>query len=69
MAEADALCDRLAIVDKGRIIVEGTPHDLKKEFMRRHSLEALPTLEDVFMEATGHSLGDDENDDGNGDGG
>jgi ABC-2 type transport system ATP-binding protein len=66
MAEADALCDRLAIVDKGKIIVEGTPHDLKKEFMNRHSLDMLPTLEDVFMEATGRTLTEDENDD-NGD--
>ena len=31
MEEADALCDRLAIVDKGRIVVEGTPHELKEE--------------------------------------
>jgi len=28
--EADALCDRLAIVDHGTLIVEGTPEELKK---------------------------------------
>ncbi len=29
--EADALCDRLVIVDHGRIVAEGTPEALKKE--------------------------------------
>ncbi|HEX2143703.1 MAG TPA: ATP-binding cassette domain-containing protein [Glycomyces sp.] len=29
--EADALCDRLAIIDHGEIVVEGTPRDLKKQ--------------------------------------
>jgi ABC-2 type transport system ATP-binding protein len=29
--EADALCDRLAIIDHGEIVVEGTPNDLKKQ--------------------------------------
>ncbi|MBI2762275.1 MAG: ATP-binding cassette domain-containing protein [Chloroflexi bacterium] len=30
MEEADRLCDRVAIVDAGRIAVEGTPRDLKR---------------------------------------
>ncbi len=29
MEEADALCDRIAIMDRGRIVAEGTPSDLK----------------------------------------
>ncbi|MFI7416907.1 ATP-binding cassette domain-containing protein [Nonomuraea sp. NPDC049684] len=29
--EADALCDRLVIVDHGRIVAEGTPGELKRE--------------------------------------
>jgi ABC-2 type transport system ATP-binding protein len=29
--EADSLADRLAIVDNGRIVVEGTPEELKRE--------------------------------------
>ncbi len=29
MFEADALCDRIAVVAKGRIVAEGTPRDLK----------------------------------------
>ena len=30
LEEADALCDRLVIVDHGRIVIEGTPRDLKQ---------------------------------------
>jgi ABC-2 type transport system ATP-binding protein len=30
MEEADALCDRLAIVDHGRVIALGTPSELKR---------------------------------------
>src|SRR4029453_10256991 len=29
--EADALCDRVAIIDDGRIVTEGTPAELKRE--------------------------------------
>ncbi|MEZ4520297.1 MAG: ATP-binding cassette domain-containing protein [Thermomicrobiales bacterium] len=29
LEEADHLCDRLAIVDQGKVVVEGTPNDLK----------------------------------------
>ncbi|HEV7665984.1 MAG TPA: ATP-binding cassette domain-containing protein [Chloroflexota bacterium] len=31
LEEADALCDRLAIIDHGRIVAEGTPEQLKHE--------------------------------------
>ncbi|TMC13556.1 MAG: ABC transporter ATP-binding protein [Chloroflexi bacterium] len=34
MQEADDLCDRIAIVNKGRIVIEGTPHSLKAEVQR-----------------------------------
>ncbi|MBI3858829.1 MAG: ABC transporter ATP-binding protein [Thaumarchaeota archaeon] len=30
MAEVEAICDRVAIIDKGKIIAEGTPEDLKR---------------------------------------
>ena len=30
LEEADALCDRLAIIDHGRIVAEGTPDELKQ---------------------------------------
>src|SRR5438552_3117971 len=34
MAEADELCDRIAIVDRGRILAIGTPDDLKRRVQR-----------------------------------
>jgi ABC-2 type transport system ATP-binding protein len=34
MAEADELCDRIAIVDRGRILAIGTPADLKRRVQR-----------------------------------
>jgi ABC-2 type transport system ATP-binding protein len=34
MAEADELCDRIAIVDHGKILAIGTPDELKKRVQR-----------------------------------
>jgi ABC-2 type transport system ATP-binding protein len=34
MAEADELCDRIAIVDHGRILALGTPEELKRRVQR-----------------------------------
>jgi ABC-2 type transport system ATP-binding protein len=34
MAEADELCDRIAIVDRGRILAIGTPDELKRRIQR-----------------------------------
>jgi ABC-2 type transport system ATP-binding protein len=50
MEEADRLCDRVAIVDHGRIVVEGTPDELK----RTHG--GAGTLEDVYLHTTGGRL-------------
>ena len=55
--EADRLCDRLAILNEGRIVAEGTPAELKVRVAADHGLE--PTLESVFMTYTGRSLDDD----------
>jgi ABC-2 type transport system ATP-binding protein len=121
LEEADALCDRLAIIDHGRIVAEGTPDQLKRQiagdvvtlavageqaaalalladqpFVRDAQLEAddqeirlyvergetampailrlldgagldlrtialsRPSLDDVFLRQTGHSLRDGE---------
>ena len=59
MAESDRLCDRLAIIDKGRIILESTPQEMKDGYALRHGLSVPPSLEDVFMEITGHALSAD----------
>jgi ABC-2 type transport system ATP-binding protein len=31
LEEADALCDRVAIIDHGRVVAEGTPDELKRQ--------------------------------------
>jgi ABC-2 type transport system ATP-binding protein len=55
LEEADQLCDRLAIIDDGRIVREGTPGQLKAELRERHRMSAEPTLDDVFLDATGRT--------------
>jgi ABC-2 type transport system ATP-binding protein len=55
LEEADQLCDRLAIIDDGRIVREGTPADLKAELRERLGLAEDPTLDDVFLDATGRT--------------
>jgi ABC-2 type transport system ATP-binding protein len=55
LEEADQLCDRLAIIDDGRIVREGTPESLKAELRERQGLTEDPTLDDVFMDATGRT--------------
>jgi ABC-2 type transport system ATP-binding protein len=57
LEEADALCDRLAIIDGGRIVREGTPASLKAELRERDGLDDDPSLDDVFLDATGRSRG------------
>jgi ABC-2 type transport system ATP-binding protein len=52
MDEADRLCDRIALLDGGKIIAQDTPANLK----RLASGDRTATLEDVFMEMTGRSL-------------
>jgi ABC-2 type transport system ATP-binding protein len=49
LEEADQLCDRLAIIDGGVIVREGTPDELKD------ALGPGATLDDVFLDATGRS--------------
>ena len=55
LEEADALCDRLAIIDDGRIVREGTPRSLKADLKERLGLDSDPTLDDVFLDATGRT--------------
>jgi ABC-2 type transport system ATP-binding protein len=54
LEEADQLCDRIAIIDRGRIVREGTPQQLKADLRERAEVEN-PTLDDVFLDATGRS--------------
>ena len=53
MEEADALCDRVALMHLGTIRAEGTPDELKA------ALGPDASLEDVFRHFTGDTLADD----------
>jgi ABC-2 type transport system ATP-binding protein len=55
LEEADQLCDRIAIIDAGLIVREGTPAGLKADLRARRGLDADPTLDDVFLDATGRT--------------
>ncbi len=60
MEEAEELCDRVAVMDTGRIITMDTPGALiddliARGFHREHEVR-LATLEDVFLDLTGRSL-------------
>jgi ABC-2 type transport system ATP-binding protein len=55
LEEADQLCDRLAVIDDGRIVREGTPAHLKAELRERLEITGDVTLDDVFLDATGRT--------------
>ena len=55
LEEADQLCDRIAIIDGGLIVREGTPSALKEDLRRRRGADDEPTLDDVFLDATGRT--------------
>lgn len=59
MDEADRLCDRIAIIDNGRIVALDTPQGLKDAIGARIGKNGATTMEDVFMALTGKSLDDD----------
>ncbi len=53
LEEADQLCDRLGVIDHGVIVREGTPAGLKTELRARVGLDHEPSLDEVFLDATG----------------
>jgi ABC-2 type transport system ATP-binding protein len=59
MDEGDRLCDRIGIIDRGTLVVEGSPHALKATIAgqapRRVAI-TQPTLEDVYLHYTGRPL-------------
>jgi ABC-2 type transport system ATP-binding protein len=61
LEEAEQLADRIAILHRGRIIVDGTLADLKKLLppARIEYVEKQPSLEDVFFALTGEAGGAD----------
>jgi ABC-2 type transport system ATP-binding protein len=50
LEEADQLADRVAVMDGGRLVAEGTPAELKARV-------GGSTLDDVFLALTGHVAG------------
>jgi ABC-2 type transport system ATP-binding protein len=46
MLEVEHICDRVGLINKGRIVAEGTPAELKT----KHN---AANLEDVFAEVAG----------------
>jgi ABC-2 type transport system ATP-binding protein len=64
MEEAEELCDRVAIMDAGRIVALDMPQALIDSLVgrgfRKQRVERLANLEDVFIDLTGHDLRDAE---------
>ena len=58
MVEAESLCDRIAIMDKGKVVALDTPAALKKDLPAKDGLET--TMEDVFLALTGKQLKEEE---------
>src|SRR5206468_5481841 len=54
LQEAEVLCDRVVVIDHGRVLAEGTPVEL----IRAHA--GGGSLEDAFMRLTGKRLEEDE---------
>jgi len=59
--EADRLCDRISVLNDGRVVAEDSPNGLKRLVAERHGQE--PTLHNVFMTYTGRSLDEDVEED------
>ena len=63
MDEAEELCDRVAIMDRGNIIAYAPPHELIRKLIdkgfTKERVERLANLEDVFLNMTGHTLRDE----------
>jgi ABC-2 type transport system ATP-binding protein len=62
LEEADALCGRLAIMDDGTLVREGSPAELKADLRQRKGLDQDPSLDDVFLDATGRTRDRQEGD-------
>ena len=49
MEEAEKIADMIAIIDKGKILMQGTAAEIKKSMKAK-------TLEEAFLKLTGHSI-------------
>jgi len=53
MDEAERVADRVAIIDHGKIVAEGTPEELKEK-------TGAKSLEDAFLSLTGKKIREEE---------
>lgn len=53
MEEAERTANRVAIIDRGKIVAQGTPEELKRQ-------TNTPTLEDAFLAFTGKAIRDED---------
>ena len=58
MEEVEIICDRVIILDKGKILASGTVDELKSLVKIEKKVVPGPTLNDVFLELTGRELRD-----------
>jgi len=60
MDEAEVLCDRIAVMDNGKIVAIDTPKNLIQQLLKRgfkkHQHVEQANLEDVFIDLTGKDL-------------
>ncbi|HPF30933.1 MAG TPA: ABC transporter ATP-binding protein [Candidatus Saccharibacteria bacterium] len=60
MDEAEVLCDRIAIMDEGKIVAIDTPKNLIKQLLdrgfKKKKLVEQANLDDVFIDLTGRAL-------------
>ncbi len=56
MDEAEALCDRVAIIDKGRIVAQGETEKLKLTVAHLIGRDTPATMNEVFMHYTAAQL-------------
>jgi ABC-2 type transport system ATP-binding protein len=60
MDEAEVLCDRIAVMDNGKIVAIDTPQNLIKQLLKRGFTKTQEVqqanLEDVFIDLTGKGL-------------
>ncbi|HKV83371.1 MAG TPA: ABC transporter ATP-binding protein [Ktedonobacterales bacterium] len=66
MDEAEALCDRIAVIDGGRIVAQDTAAGLIATVTAQRGLSSPATLTDVFMAYTGRDWEQDEPEDDDG---
>lgn len=63
MDEAEYLCDRVGIIDRGKILTIDSPDNLIDDLIRKgftsRRQQKQASLEDVFLKLTGHELRDE----------